>query len=491
MQVKIPESPRDVRHLIGGSWAPMTGESLPVTSPYTGTIIGRVPLARQEQVAAAVDAARQAFPAWRATSLKERCRILFQFRELVLKHLDELGHLAAAESGKTVDEGKAGVMKGIEVCEFALSLQNLDSGGAMDVSRGVSCEYRREPLGIVAGIVPFNFPAMVPMWMFPIAVTLGNCFILKPSEKVPLTMTRISELMQEAGFPAGVFSLVHGDRRTVESIIDHQDVSAVAFVGSTPVAKAVYQRTTALGKRALCLGGAKNFLMVVPDADHDMTVDGVIKSFLGCAGQRCMAASLMLAIGDVQRLIDSIVARAREVRLGTDMGAIVDAAAKQRIIAAIDKAESDGCKLLLDGRHSKPPTGYEGGFWVGPTIIDGAKPDQQCATDEIFGPVLTIVRVPTLPQALCLEHGNRYGNATSIFTTNGAVARYVAESASSGMIGINVGVPVPREPFSFGGTKESKFGQGDITGEGVLDFWTQKKKITIKWEMQRDLNWMS
>jgi malonate-semialdehyde dehydrogenase (acetylating)/methylmalonate-semialdehyde dehydrogenase len=481
---------RECSNFVKGSFAP-SKKTMDVVSPWTGSVIGKVAMSNADDVAAAVKAAEQAFPAWRATPIKERSAKLFKFRELVLAKLDMLANVAATESGKVVAEARAGILKGLEVSEFALSLQNMDSGGAMDVSRGVSCEYRREPLGVVAGIAPFNFPAMVPMWMYPIAVTLGNCFILKPSEKVPLTSQYMAELMHEAGFPAGVFQLVNGGKETVEALIDHPGVKALGFVGSTPIAKALYARATAHGKRALCLGGAKNHLLVVPDADEKLTVRGVVDSFTGCAGQRCMAASLMLAVGQVDSLITKIATTAGALELGSQMGAIIDKPALERIKSAIADAEKQGAKILVDGRKATPPKGYEGGNWIGPTVIDQATPDMRCAKDEIFGPVVTIVRVKNLSEAMALEAKSPFGNATSVFTTSGAVAKFVAENATNGMIGINIGVPVPREPFSFGGSKESKFGACDITGESSLEFWTQRKKITVKWAEQPDSSWMS
>jgi malonate-semialdehyde dehydrogenase (acetylating)/methylmalonate-semialdehyde dehydrogenase len=462
-----------------------------VVSPWTGDVVGKVAHSSSDDVAQAAAAAKAVFPAWRATPLKERTAKMFRFRELVLSKLDEIANVAALESGKTVGEARAGILKGLEVAEFAISLQNLDSGGAMDVSRGVSCEYRREPLGVVVGIAPFNFPAMVPMWMYPIAVTLGNCFILKPSEKVPLTSQWMAELMHAAGFPAGVFQLINGGRQTVEALIDHTDIQAIGFVGSTPIAKSLYARATALGKRALCLGGAKNFLLLTPDADEKITVRGVVDSFTGCAGQRCMAASLMLAVGNVDHLITKIADMSAKIELGTQMGAIIDKAAMTRISGAIAEAERQGAKILVDGRKAKAPKGFESGHWIGPTVIDHVSSDMSCAQMEIFGPVICIIRVKNLTEAMALEAKNPYGNATSVFTTNGAVARFVADHATNGMIGVNIGVPVPREPFSFGGSKDSKFGACDITGDSSLDFWTQRKKITIKWSEQSDATWMS
>jgi malonate-semialdehyde dehydrogenase (acetylating)/methylmalonate-semialdehyde dehydrogenase len=489
--VDLPDRAQRCENLVGGRWTAAQGGTRDVVSPYTGTTIGQVGLSTASDVDAAVAAARAAFPAWRATPLKERSRPLFRFRELMLRQLPELANSAALEAGKTRAEARAGVEKGIEVVEFALALQNLDDGAALEVSRGVTCEGRREPLGVVAGITPFNFPAMVPLWMFPIAVTVGNCFILKPSEKVPLTATRLAALMVEAGYPPGVFSLVHGDKEPALALADHPGIAAVAFVGSTPAARAVYVRATAAGKRALCLGGAKNHILVVPDADESVTVRGVVDSFTGCAGQRCMASSALLAVGPVDGLIEGIAAQAARIELGAGMGALIDAAARQRLVAAVDRAESQGAHILVDGRRAPPPPGYEGGHWLGATIIDRARPDMDCARTELFGPVLTVIRTANLEEALAIEAQSPYGNATSVFTTSGAVARLVSERATSGMVGVNIGVPVPREPFSFGGSKESKFGHGDITGRPAVEFWSRWKKVTTKWELQPDASWMS
>ncbi len=490
--VEVPPSAHVCENLIAGRRQPVTkGIRRDIVSPYSGTRVGTVGLSSVEDVAAAVAAAQAAFPAWRLTPLKERTRPLFQFRELLTRHLDELANLAALEAGKTRDEARAGLQKGLEVVEFALSLQNLDDGGALEVSRGVTCEARREPLGVVVGITPFNFPGMVPLWMFPIAVTVGNAFILKPSEKVPMTACRLGELMVEAGYPAGVFSIVNGDREAAMALVDHPGVQAVAFVGSSAAARAVYARATGHGKRALCLGSAKNHIIVVPDANEAVTVRGVVDSFTGCAGQRCMASSVLLAVGDVDHLVDGIAAEAARIQLGKGMGALIDGAAEERIRKAIDTAEKEGAQIKVDGRASKPPAGYEGGHWVGATVIDRARPEMECARSEIFGPVLTVIRVPTLEQALAIEERIPYGNATSVFTSSGAVARAVADRATSGMIGVNIGVPVPREPFSFGGTKDSRFGHGDITGRGGVEFWSQLKKVTTKWALQSDASWMS
>lgn len=490
--VRIPKEPMVCRNFIAGHWTPATSaQKLTVQSPYSNQKIGEVGISTQKDIDQAVQAAHQAFLSWRKVPIKERTQVMYRFRQLVLDRIDEISHVAASECGKTFEEAKAGIQKGLEVTEFAISLQNMDAGSALEVSRGVMCQAKREPLGVVLGIVPFNFPAMVPMWMYPIAITLGNSFVIKPSEKVPLTTQMMADCLQKTGLPDGVFTVVNGDRSTVEGLIDHPLIQAVAFVGSTPVAKAVYQRATHHGKRALCLGGAKNHILLAPDADVEVAVPGIVSSFTGCAGQRCMAGSVLIAVGECDELISAITNTAAKIRMGLDMGAIIDKTSLQRIRDEIGKAEQQGARIILDGRSAKAPAGFDQGNWIGPTIIDQATPQMDCVKHEIFGPVLTILRADSLHNAMELEASCPFGNATSVFTTSGAVAKYVADHASTGMIGVNIGVPVPREPFSFGGTKESKFGQGDITGMSSLDFWTNLKKVTTKWSMQKDHNWMS
>jgi malonate-semialdehyde dehydrogenase (acetylating)/methylmalonate-semialdehyde dehydrogenase len=490
--VRMPTTP-----LVGGNWIagqlsrPAAAPSIEVHSPYTGALLGSVPESDAAEVARAVSAARHAQEAWGRTPIKERTLPLFRLRELILAQLDELAHSAARECGKTVDEARAGVLKGVEVVEYALSLQNLDQGATLEVSRGVRCELRREPLGVVCGITPFNFPAMVPMWMFPIALTLGNAFVLKPSEKVPLTALYLARLLHEAGYPAGVFSVLNGKKATVDALLEHPDVHAYGFVGSSRVAAQVYARGAQLGKRVLALGGAKNTMILTPDADPNLAIQGIVASFTGCAGQRCMAGSLLVAVGPCDALIDGIVENARAMQLGRDMGALIDAASRERLVEAVDEAERAGAAVRCDGRRVHSPEGHADGHWLAPTVLDHVSPGMRCARDELFGPVLSIVRVGTLHEALAIEHSSPYGNATSVFTQSGAVAQEVAEQAKSGMIGVNVGVPVPREPFSFGGTKASRFGHGDITGQGGVELWTQLKKVTSKWAKAPDGTWMS
>ncbi|MEI9952515.1 MAG: CoA-acylating methylmalonate-semialdehyde dehydrogenase [Pseudomonadota bacterium] len=480
------------QNLIGSAWhAPSAAGERALSSPWTGQVIGSVGMSGPADVEAIVAAAREPAALWARTPLKERVRPLGRFHELVTQALDELSETVALESGKTEAEARAGLLRGLEVVEFAQSLPNLDRGGALEVSRGVTCEYRREPLGIVAGIAPFNFPAMVPMWMFPIAITLGNAFILKPSEKVPLTACRLAELMLEAGYAPGLFSLLQGGRGAVEALIDHPQVRAVGFVGSTAAARAVHARATSLGKRALCLGGAKNHLIVAPDANEAITVKSIVDSFTGCAGQRCMAGSVMVVVGEAERFVSKVVAAASRIELGRDMGALIDGAAYARLNAGLVEATREGAQILLDGRAQAAPAGFEAGNWLGPSVIDQVTPAMHSAQVELFGPILSVIHVKTLDEALALEQLSPYGNATSIFTQSGAVGSYVAERATSGMVGVNIGVPVPREPFSFGGTKDSKFGQGDMTGPAGVELWSNLKKITTKWALSEDATWMS
>lgn len=485
-----PESV-EIANFIRGEFVRGDEVATAVCSPYTNWQLASVHPASARQVALAVEGAQSAFAQWRSVPIKERASVLFSFRNLLLRDIDLISRSAALESGKTFAEARAEVLKAIEVLEFATSLENSDSGGALEVSRGVTCEYKREPLGVTLGITPFNFPAMVPMWMIPISLALGNAFILKPSDKVPCAPNLLASLIKEAGFPAGIFSVVHGGRAVVEQLLAQEAISAVGFVGSTPVAASVYAQSTSKGKRALCLGGAKNHLLVTPDADFQLTVDGVVASFTGCAGQRCMAASVLVAVGDVDHIIDGIVQAAGRIVLGHDMGALIDKAARERLVRAIEKAQAEGARVRLDGRGVEGPKTCSEGNWLGPTVLDHVRPGSECACTELFGPVLSIIRVKTIDEALKLEMTSPYGNALSVFTSSGHVAQYVAERASSGMIGINVGVPVPREPFSFGGTKASRFGTGDITGWGGVAHWSYQKKITSKWAVQADKNWMS
>ncbi|MBP9098554.1 MAG: CoA-acylating methylmalonate-semialdehyde dehydrogenase [Ferruginibacter sp.] len=464
--------------------------TLNVVSPLDGNLLSTVPMSASKDLDDAVKAAKAAFPAWSKTPIKERVQVFFRYKTLLEKHLKELAELCSEENGKTYGESVAEIEKSIELTEFATSLPQLVTGEVLEVSRGVECRTEHVALGVVASIVPFNFPSMVPNWTLPNAIALGNCMIMKPSEKVPLSCGRLAELLKEAGLPDGVFNIVHGGVDIVEAICDHPGIEAVSFVGSTKVAKIVYQRATSNYKRCLALGGAKNHLMVLPDAIPGMTAQNVAASMSGCAGQRCMAASAMIGVGNIDSIIEKICEEARKIVPGENLGAVINKESQQRIEKYITDAEQDGAVILVDGRNTKVP-GKENGTYVGPTVIDHVKPEMSVAREEIFGPVISIMRTNTVDEALAIENANPYGNAASVFTQNGGMARYIIERASAGMIGVNVGVPVPREPFSFGGWNESKFGVGDITGKSSIEFWTKLKKSTTKWNAEAGVNWMS
>jgi malonate-semialdehyde dehydrogenase (acetylating)/methylmalonate-semialdehyde dehydrogenase len=475
---------------VDGGFVPGDGPLREVFNPGDGSVISRVPLCSAAAVDAAVQAAKRAFPGWAGTPIKERVQVFFRYRSLLEQHIDELTGLIVEEHGKVHGEARAEVLKAIELTEFACSLPQITAGEILEVSRGVECRSDRYPLGVVASITPFNFPSMVPHWSLPNAIALGNCMVLKPSEMVPLSAGRIAELLTEAGLPAGVFNVVHGAQEVVEAICDHPGIEAISFVGSTRVAKLVYRRGTASLKRVLALGGAKNHIIVVPDADPEMTSSNVVAAMAGCSGQRCMAASVMVAVSETDHIVRRLVEHGTRVVLGEELGPVISLEAKERIERYITEAEAEGAEVLVDGRNTVVP-GREGGFYVGPTILDRVKPEMKIAREEVFGPVLAIIRAPDVDAALRIENASPYGNAASVFTESGGTARYVTERASAGMVGVNVGVPVPREPFGFGGWNESRFGVGDITGRGSIEFWTRSKKTTTKWNREAGTNWMS
>jgi len=480
-----------VQNYINGAFVnASSSRKLDVISPVDGNQLSTVPMSTAKDLDEAVTAAKAAFPIWSKFPIKERVQVFFRYKYLLEKELKELAELVQEENGKIYGEAVAEVEKNIELTEFACSLPQLVTGEILEVSKGVECRTEHVPLGVVASIVPFNFPSMVPNWTIPNAIALGNCMILKPSEKVPLSSGRLAALLKEAGLPDGVFNIVNGDSEIVEAICDHPGIQAVSFVGSTKVAKIVYQRATHNYKRALALGGAKNHLVVLPDAKTEMTAQNVAASMSGCAGQRCMAASAMVGVGNVDHIIQKICEEAKKIVPGKNLGAVISKEAKERIERYITEAEQEGAKVLVDGRGARVE-GKENGTYVGPTVIDYVKPHMAVAREEIFGPVLSIMRTETVDEAIAIENSNPYGNAASVFTQNGGYARYVMEKASAGMIGVNVGVPVPREPFSFGGWNESKFGVGDITGKSSIEFWTKLKKSTTKWNPEAGINWMS
>ena len=479
-----------VENYIGGHFVPGAGRRLEVLNPADGSLLSHVPLSGPAEVHAAVQAAVEALPAWSARTIKDRVQVFYRYRTLLERDFADLAALIEEEHGKTRSEAEAEIAKAIELTEFACSLPQIVTGEVLEVSRGVECRTERHPVGVVASIAPFNFPSMVPHWTIPNALALGNCLVLKPSELVPLSAGRIAELLAEAGLPPGVFSVVHGGREVVEAICDHPGIAAVSFVGSTRVAQLVYRRGTSNLKRVLALGGAKNHLLVLPDADLEMTSSNVVASMSGCTGQRCMAASVMVAVGTTDHIVRRLVEHARTVVPGRNLGPVISREAKERIERYVTEAEQGGATVLLDGRNAAVP-GREGGFWVGPTVLDHVRPNMAIAREEVFGPVLAIVRAKDVDQALAIENASTYGNAASVFTESGGLARYVTERASAGMVGVNVGVPVPREPFSFGGWNDSKYGVGDITGHGSLEFWTRAKKTTTKWNREAGVNWMS
>ncbi|MCO4753741.1 MAG: aldehyde dehydrogenase family protein [Bacteriovoracaceae bacterium] len=491
MNIKLAQEMTSCKNYIDGTWIMGSGEKFEIISPLNGEVVAHAAQSSKSEVDAAIESAQKAFIKWSHISIKDRTQVMYRFRDLLLKKSDLISNTVSIESGKTIIEANAGLMKGIEVLEFALSLQNLDSGSKMEVSKGVHCEYRRQPLGVVASITPFNFPAMVPLWTIPIALTLGNSYIWKPSEKTPLTANLIGLALEEAGLPPGVLTILNGSKEIVDEIISNEKVKAVSFVGSSQGAKEVYRKTTNLGKRALCLGGAKNHIILLPDSNINLAGTGIADSFTGCAGQRCMAASVLLAVGDTDEHIESIKSRALETRCGREMGAIISKQQLSFLNEKIQEAIDKGATVILDGRDVELYDTSKEGFWLGPTILDNVDPNSFLAKEELFGPVLAIIRCENISEAIQIENLNDYGNAASIFTSNGSLAEKLAQEASSAMIGINVGVPVPREPFSFGGIGNSKFGHGDITGINSLNFWSDLKKVTTKWKMQEDHNWMS
>jgi malonate-semialdehyde dehydrogenase (acetylating)/methylmalonate-semialdehyde dehydrogenase len=464
--------------------------SLNVFCPLDGEAISKVPLSTRQDLNNAVATANRAFLEWSSIPVKERVQVFFCYKRLLEENCDELAALIHEENGKTREEAVAEVLKSVEVTEFACSLPQVIAGEVLEVSCGVECRNQLYPVGVVCSITPFNFPNMVPNWTIPIALALGNTMILKPSEQVPLSAGRIAELLKQGGLPDGVFNVVHGDRTVVEAICDNPDIEAVSLVGSTPVAKAVYVRATSNLKRALCLGGAKNHLIVLSDANAIMTAINIAASMCGCAGQRCMAASVMVAVGDVDHIIEALCQEVRTIVPGKNLGAVISLQSKERIENYIAEAESAGARVLVDGRNSRGE-GQENGYYVGPTILDNVRPEMRIVREEVFGPVLAIMRASTVDGALQMEKSSSFGNAAAVYTQDGGLAQYVAERASAGMVGVNIGVPVPREPFSFGGWNESKFGVGDITGSSSIPFWTKLKKTTTKWRPAAKVNWMS
>ncbi|WP_280309704.1 CoA-acylating methylmalonate-semialdehyde dehydrogenase [Nocardia abscessus] len=473
--------------LDGKAFAGTSETTAPVTDPATGAVTGRVALANVADTRAAIDSAAAAFPAWRDTSLARRTQILFRFRELLNERKDELARLITAEHGKVVADATGEVSRGLEVVEFACGIPHLLQGGYTEnASTKVDVFAVRQPLGPVAVISPFNFPAMVPMWFFPLAIAAGNTVVLKPSEKDPSPSLWLARLWAEAELPAGVFTVVQGDKVAVDELLDNPAVKAVSFVGSTPVARYVYQRGTAAGKRVQALGGAKNHMVVLPDADLDLAADAAVNAGFGSAGERCMAISVVVAVGaTADDLVGRIAERARTIRIGdgargADMGPLVTRAHRDRVADYIAAGESAGAAVVLDGRGVRAD-GPADGFWLGPTILDHVDTDMSVYTDEIFGPVLSVVRVDSYDDALALINANPYGNGTAIFTNDGGAARRFHNEVEVGMVGINVPIPVPMSYYSFGGWKNSLFGDAHAHGADGVRFFTRTKAVTTRW----------
>ena len=479
-----------VPHFIAGKAAGLDRTELrrgEIVNPATGKRRGEVLFADAGLVGEAVSAATGAFRLWREASIAHRTSILFCFRELLVQRRRELAELITAEHGKTVDDALGEIARGIDVVEFACGVGDLLRGGySENASTGVDTYSTRHPLGVVAGITPFNFPAMVPMWMFPVALAAGNCFVLKPSEKDPSASVFLAELLAEAGLPDGVFSVVQGDKEAVDALLQHPEVAAVSFVGSTPIARYVYETATGRGKRVQALGGAKNHMVVLPDADLAVAADAAVSAGFGSAGERCMAVSVLVAVDPVgDELVAAIAARMAEVAVGpgdqpgVEMGPLVTGAHRDKVASYVAAAEADGATVVVDGRAHE--AAKRAGYFLGPTLLDQVTPAMSCYRDEIFGPVLSVVRVGSFEQAVALVNANRYGNGTAVFTNDGGAARRYQREVEVGMVGVNVPIPVPVAYYSFGGWRDSLFGDLHAYGRDGVAFYTKGKVVTARW----------
>jgi malonate-semialdehyde dehydrogenase (acetylating)/methylmalonate-semialdehyde dehydrogenase len=476
-------------NFIGGRWVnASTAEFFDVHNPAVGDVIGRTPLSTAADVDAAVQAATRAFPAWRDTPVNARAQVLYRFKAQLEEHFEEMARIVTTEHGKTLDEARGSVRRGIECVEVACGAPSLMQGfGLEDISAGIDCHVVRQPLGVCAAIAPFNFPAMVPMWFLPFAIATGNTFVLKPSEQVPLSQRKMVDLLSRCDLPGGVVNIVNGGRDVVNAICDHPGIRAVSFVGSTPVAKHVYQRATHAGKRVQALGGAKNFVVVMPDANFDRSIDIIAESFYGCAGERCLAGSMLVPIGSAHaEARDRIVATARALRVGdgaqpgVTMGPVISAAHKERVVGYINKGVAEGAKLLVDGRETRVADRPHG-YFVGPTVFDEVSTRMAIGHEEIFGPVASICPVKTLDEAIALMKSHPNANATSIFTSSGKAAREFAKHATASMVGVNIGVAAPMAYFPFGGAKDSFFGDLKAHGRDGIEFYTDKKVTISRW----------
>lgn len=478
---------KSVSFYINGEWVKPAGRATaPVTNPATGEVLAEVPLAIAGDVDHCVETAHAAYLQWRDVPVVDRVQVLYRYKALLESHAGDLANVLTSENGKTLEDARAEVRRGIQMVEVACGMPTLMMGDSLnDVAQGIDCKTIRQPLGVCVGITPFNFPAMVPMWMYPFAIAAGNAFILKPSERVPLTPSLAVDLIHEAGLPKGVMNLIHGDRIAVDALLHHPMVKAVSFVGSTPVAKYIYASAATEGKRVQALGGAKNHLVVMPDASIPKTVEAIIGSAFGAAGERCLAGSVLVPVGGVaEPLLDALIARVRRMtvgdgsRSGVEMGPLITAEHAGRVAGHIQRGISEGAVPLADGRGLRNSmTGY----FVGPTILDRARPNMSIACDEIFGPVLTVVRVGALDEAIEVVNRSRFGNASSIFTESGSAAREYTSKVEAGMVGVNIGVAAPMAFFPFAGWKQSFFGDLHAHGKDAVAFYTEQKVIMSRW----------
>ncbi len=476
-------------NFIGGEWRTPDGATTPVYNPSTGDVISHCPSGGAAEVNAAVAAAQAAFPAWSETPAVERARVFFRYRQLVEQNFDRLCQTASREHGKTLAEARGSVHRGLENIEYACGVPTLLFGDTLEnLARGVDCETLLQPLGVCAGITPFNFPAMVPLWMFPLALACGNTFVLKPSEKVPLTANLLGELLDLAGLPKGVFNIVHGGRPAVDALLTHPKVRAVSFVGSTPIAKYIYETGTRHGKRVQANGGAKNYIVIMPDADVPRTVEALSTAAFGCAGERCMAGSTAITVGAAaERLLPSLVTAARAIKVGPtdrpaqpDMGPVITAQHRDHVLKLVASGEKEGASILCDGRGVKVPDAPRG-FYLGATIVDNVQAAMTLAREEVFGPVLNVMRMDDLDRAIELTNQSAFGNGAAIFTNSGKAAREFKHRVKAGMVGINVGVPATMAMFPFTGWDDSFYGDLHIQGREAVQFYTQQKVTTTRW----------
>lgn len=476
---------------IAGQWREISGvETAPVFNPSRGEIIAEVPLCGADIVDEAVQAAADAFPAWRDTPPVERARLFFRYRQLVEENFDRICESVSREHGKTLAESRGSAYRGLENIEYACGAPTLLMGDTLEnLARGVDCETINQPLGVCVGITPFNFPAMVPLWMFPLALVCGNTFVLKPSEKVPLTVVLLIELLEKAGLPKGVLNLVHGGRAAVDALLTHPKVKAISFVGSTPIAKYIYETGTRHGKRVQANGGAKNYIVIMPDADVTQTVEALSTAAFGCAGERCMAGSTALTVGQAaDRILPSLVEAAKRIKLGPtdsaqaqpDMGPVITAQHRDRVASLVASGESEGAKVICDGRSARVSEAPNG-FYFGATIVDHVRDEMTLAREEVFGPVLNVMRMDDLDRAIELANKSAYGNGAAIFTNSGKAAREFKNRVKAGMVGINVGVPATMAMFPFTGWDESFYGDLHIQGKEAVQFYTQQKVVTTRW----------